>query len=230
MRKFFSILVCALMAMTNVCEAQSAIELAKAKAEEDAFFKKMLNTKPTKTAKKQAKDYAREGWTEPAGYNSLEQQFTKSQIYGEMQMLDEDGNRTNRYIMANGMNTAGSFNAGNAAARLAAQNEIAALMETEIVSAMQQKIDNSQSSAISAVTVDKFNQRTKAIVDQALTNSTQLVTMYRRLANNQFEVQVRLAFDKKELMARLKRNLQKELEEEGDELNDIVDEILKTKF
>lgn len=230
MKKIIIAIVAMLMAAVTMSEAQNPMDLAKAKAEEDAFYKKMLNTKPTKAAKKQAKEYTREGWTVPAGYKTLELQVTESQIYGEVQMLDEEGNRTKRYIMANGMATAGSFAAGNAVARATAQSEISAMMQTEIVSAMQQKIDNSQSSAISAVTVDKFNQRTKAIVDQSLTNSIQLVTMYRRLANNNFEVQIRLAFDKKELMARLKRNMQKELEEEGDELNEIIDEIIKTKL
>lgn len=44
---------------------------------------------------------------------------------------------------------------------------------------------------------------------------------------NNYEVQVQVAFDKKELAARLKRNIQKELEQEGDEdLNDIVDYVL----
>ena len=43
-------------------------------------------------------------------------------------------------------------------------------------------------------------------------------------------MQVRLAFDEKELAARLKRAMQKELEEEGYKLNEIVDEMLSTKF
>lgn len=44
-----------------------------------------------------------------------------------------------------------------------------------------------------------------------------------------FEVQVAIAFDRKELVARIKRNLQKELENDGDKLYDVVDEVFSSK-
>ena len=228
MKKYFFLMALAMTTTTSF--AQSAIELAKQQMELNDINRKLLNQKPTKSAKKQAKEYKKEGWVVPAGEQTIEQQLTTSQLYGAEKMADENGTPTNRYIQQTAIQTAGSYNAGYAAARSSAQVELAALLETEIVSAMQSKIDNSQSSAINATTVDKFNQRTKAIVDQALTNSIPCVKIYRRLQNGNFEVQVRLAFDKKELAARLKRNMQKELEEEGDELNGLVDEILSSKF
>ncbi len=228
MKKIF--LMVAVAMMTATVSAQSAIELAKQQKELNDINRKLLKEKPTKEAKRQAKELKKEGWTVPAGERTIEQQLTTSQLYGEELMADENGAPTKRFIQQTAIQTAGSFNAGYAAARSSAQVELAALLQTEIVSAMQSKLDNAQSSAISATTVDKFNQRTKAIVDQSLTNSIPCVKIYRRLTNGNFEVQVRLAFDKKELAARLKRNLQKELEEEGDELNDIVDDILSTKF
>lgn len=229
MKKILSI-VGALMMIATTTSAQNAIELAKQQAEENAFYKKMINAKPSKEAKKLAKQYTGEGYVVPAGEKSIEMQINTSLMYAEELMLDEDGNRTKRYIQQNGLSTAGSYNAGYAAARMNAQVEIAAMIKTQIAAAMQSKLDNQQSSAINATTVDKFNQRAKAIVDASLTNSLPVISMYRRLANNNFEVSVRLAFDKKELMARLKRNMQKELEQEGDELNEIVDEVLRGNF
>lgn len=225
MKKTIVLAIMAVMGITTI-SAQNPIDLAKQQAEENAFYKKMLNMKPTKDAKKKAKEYAGDGWTVPAGEKSLELQITTSQMYAEELMLDEDANRTKRYIQQNGMSTGGSYNAAYASARLSAQNEIAAMLKTQIATAMQSKLDNSQQSGINAVTVDKFNQRSKAIVDACLTNSIPVIAMYRRLANNNFEVSVRLAFDKKELMARMKRKMQKELEQEGDELNGLVDEVI----
>lgn len=230
MKKMILMVAAVLMTSTAV-QAQSAIELAKQQKELNDINRKMLNQKPTKDAKKQAKELKKEGWLVPAGELSIEQQLTRSQLYGEELMADENGAPTKRFIMQTALQTSGSFNAGYAAARAAAQTEMASLLKTEIVSAFQQKLDNAQNSTISATTVDKFNQRTKGIVDQALTNAISCVKIYRRLPNNNFEVQVRLAFDKKELAARLKRNMQKELEQEGDEeLNGIVDEVLSSKF
>ena len=224
-------MVAAVLMTSTVVNAQSAAELAKQQLELNKINRKLLDQKPTKDAKKQAKKLQKEGWLVPAGEQSIEQQLTKAQLMGEELMADENGASTKRYIMQSAMQTSGSYNAGYAAARAAAQTELAGLLKTEIVSAFQQKIDNAQNSTINATTVDKFNQRTKGIIDQALTNAISCVKIYRRLQNNNFEVQVRLAFDKKELAARLKRNMQKELEQEGDEeLNGIVDEILSGKF
>lgn len=228
MKKIFSFMVMALIATTSF--AQSATQLAKQQAELNAIHMKMLNAKPTKNAKKQAKELKKEGWTVPAGEKSIEQQITESQLYGAELMTDENGNTTKRFILETAVQTAGTYNAGYAAARANAQAELAAMLKTQIVSAMQGKLDNSQNSSVSAVTIDKFNQRSRAIVDETLSNSLPVLAVYRRLQNNNFEVQVRIAFDKKELTARLKRNMQKELESEGDNLGSLVDEVVKDKF
>lgn len=228
MKKIFVMVIVAMIATSTF--AQSASELAKQQAELNAINMKMLNAKPTKDAKKHAKELKNEGWTVPAGEKSIEQQITQSQLYSAELMTDENGGITKRFIMQTAVQTAGSYNAGYAAARANAQTELAAMLKTEIVSAMKMKVDNAQSSSISAVTVDKFNERARSIVDATLTNSIPVLAIYRRLPNNNFEVQVRLAFDKKELEARLKRNMQKELEMEGDTLDSIMDNVLGTNI
>lgn len=227
MKKILVMLAAAMLAIPTF--AQSAAELAKQQAELRAINMRMLNAKPTKDAKKQAKALVKEGWMVPAGEKSIEQQITESQLLGAENMADENGAATKRYLMQTAVQTAGSYNAGYAAARANAQTELAAMLKTEIAAAMDKKLDNEQTSAISAVTVDKFNERAQAIVDATLTNSIPVMAIYRRLQNNNFEVQVRLAFDKKELAARLKRNMQKELEMEGDELDSMVEEIMNSK-
>ena len=189
MMKKMILMVAAVLMTSTAANAQSAIELAKQQKELNDINRKMLNQKPTKDAKKQAKELKKEGWLVPAGELSIEQQLTKSQLMGEELMADENGAPTKRFIMQTGLQTSGSYNAGYAAARTAAMTELASLLKTGIVSAFRQKLDNN------------------------------------------YQVQVRLAFDKKELAARLKRNMQKELEKEGDEeLNGIVDEVLSNKF
>ena len=93
---------------------------------------------------------------------------------------------------------------------------------------MAGKLDNEQQNAENAVSVEKFNQRIKSLVHETLTNSIPVLTIYRVLDNKNFEVQVRIAFDKKEVAAKVKRNMQKELEMEGDQLNEIVDQAINT--
>ena len=230
MKKMFFLMVAFLMVATTNMNAQNAVELAKQQKELNDINRKLLNAKPTKDAKKQAKALRKEGWVEPAGEKSIERQLSESQLYGEELMADEAGNPVKRYIQQTGIVTAGSYNTGYAAARAAAQTELASMLRTQIVAAWQLKMDNAQNSDISATTNDKFNQRVKAIVDEALTNTQPFLRIYRRLPNHNIEVQVRIAFDKKELVARLKRNLQKELEQEGDGLESIVEDIICNKF
>jgi hypothetical protein len=230
MKKMFFLMAAFLMVAATNVNAQSAKELAKQQQELNEINRKMLNAKPTKEAKKQAKQLKKEGWTVMAGDRSIEQQINESHLYSAELMADENGAQTKRFIIQSGMSTSGTFNAGKAVARAAAQAELASMLKTEIVAAMQQKLDNEQYSGIDAQTIDKFNQRAKFIVDQTLTNTPVFMTIYRRLPNNNFEVQVRLAIDKKELQARLKRNMLKEMENEGDKLNSLVDEVIKNKF
>lgn len=228
MKKILSFVAAIMIATTAT--AQTAMELARQQQELNAINMKMLNAKPTKQAKKQAKELKAEGWTVPAGDIDIAQQVTRSQLYSAELTIDESGNVTKRYIMQTAQQTAGTYNSGYAAARAAAQTELAAMLKTELVTAMQQKLDNSQSNAMTATTIDKFNQRSRMIVDQTLTNAIPVLAIYRRLPNNNFEVQVRIAFDKKELIARIKRNMEQELENEGDKLNDIVDTVFDEKL
>lgn len=231
MKKILSFVAAIMIATTAT--AQTAMELARQQQELNAINMKLLNakpTKPTKQAKKQAKELKAEGWTVPAGDIDIAQQVTRSQLYSAELTTDESGNVTKRYIMQTAQQTAGTYNSGYAAARAAAQTELAAMLKTELVTAMQQKLDNSQSNAMTVTTIDKFNQRSRMIVDQTLTNAIPVLAIYRRLPNNNFEVQVRIAFDKKELIARIKRNMQQELENEGDKLYDIVDTVFDDKL
>ncbi len=225
MKKLFSILVMALMLGVGA-NAQSATDLAKQQQELNKILRKSIDAKPTKEAKNQAKELKKQGWTIAAGERSIEQQITESQLISAELMSDENGASSRRFIQHTGVSTAGTYNAAYAASRSNAQVEIANMLETEIAAAMQGKLDNAQLNAASATTVEKFNQRIKAIIHESLTNSIPVVAIYRVLKNNNYEVQTRIAYDKKEVAARIKRTLQKELEVEGDQLNGLVDEAL----
>ena len=228
MKKMFLCLAVAMM--TTFTYAQTAVELAKQQRELNEINMKMLKSKPTKDVKKQAKELKKEGWVVPAGDPTIEQQLMQSQLLGMELMADENGAPAKRYLQHTAMQTSGSYNAGYAAARAAAMTEVASMMETQLVAAWQQALDNAQNGVISSTANDKFNQRAKAIVDQSISNAIPVMSIYRTLKNNSYQVQVRVAFDKKELAARLKRNMQKELEAEGDELKGVVDDLIKNRL
>lgn len=226
MKKIISMVLVAMMACTAVF-AQSSIEMAKAQRELNEINMKLLNAKPTKDAKRLAKQRAKEGWKVMGSGRLMEAQITADQLLEIEVMADGNGNPMRRFIQHSASAVAGTQNAAYAAARAACQTEIAAMIETYVAGAMQQKIDNAQSSAINAMTVDKFHQRSKSIIDACLRNMQPGLNIYRVLANNNYESMVTISFDKKQVAVALKQQLQKELEIEGDkELNDLVDGVL----
>lgn len=227
MKKLIAMVIVAMMASTTVF-AQSSIELAKQQRELNEINMKMLNAKPSKDAKKQAKLLRKQGWFVMGSGKSIEHQITSDQLLAEELMADLSGNPMRRYIQHSASAIQGTQNAAYAAARVACQVEIAAMIETKIAGAMQQKLDGSQSSSISSTTVDKFHQRAKGIFDAVITNALPGLNIYRVLPNKTYEVQVTLSFDKKQVAEQLARELQKQLEMEGDEeLNGIVDQALQ---
>ena len=71
MKKMIFILVTAMLC-TMTMNAQSALELAKEQRKLNEINAKMLNLKPTKDAKKQARQLKKAGWLVPAGEKSIE--------------------------------------------------------------------------------------------------------------------------------------------------------------
>lgn len=130
--------------------------------------------------------------------------------------------------------TSGSESVGYSSARAQCQAEIASLLETKIAAAMKRKQDNAENSAIDATTVGKFHERSKAITEATLSMMTPVVHIYRVLPNNNYQVQVTVAYDKKVMKKQMKRQLAEELEAEGDgldnELDGIVDEVLSESY
>lgn len=226
MKKIIIMVLMAMMASTAVF-AQSSVEMAKAQKELNEMNMKMLNAKPSRDAKKLAKQRAKEGWKVMGSGRSMESQITADQLLEIEVMADDSGNPMRRFIQHSTSAVAGTETAAYAAARTACQTEIAAMIETYVAGALEQKLDNAQSSAINAVTVDKFHQRAKAIIDACLRNTQPGLNIYRVLPNNNYEVMVTISYDKKQVAMALKQQLQKELEMEGDqELNDLVNGVL----
>lgn len=230
MRKIFMMMAVAIMGVA-AAYAQSAKQLAKEQQELNEINMKFLKTKPLKDARKQEKTLTKDGWMVPAGSKTIARQITEVQLISEELMADENGNPAKRYIIRSAQSVAGTFNAGVAAARANAQVELAATLETKVAAAMETKLDNQQNSSISATTVEKFHERAKAIIDASLKDTRTVLTIYRTTKDNNYEVQLQMAFDKKTLSVLLKKRIHEELEQEGDnELNKIVDDVLNDEL
>lgn len=225
MKKFFAIIAFALATMT--ASAQSYKDLVKSQQEHDKYNKEMANIKPTSADKKASKERKKEGWNVMTGNDPMEIQICKARLLQADIMADDDMQPTKRYITHVARSVSADYDTAFKQARLSAQSEIAALLETKIVEGMQKSTDNNVQSAISATTGGSFSARMKALVQGCLTNMSTPVTIYRVLPNNNYQVEVMIAYDKKELKRQISRKLQQEMKVEGDKaLNPIVDEAL----
>ena len=177
MKKILVLLAVAFMG-ASAGYAQSAIELAKQQRELDKVNMDMLNAKPSKDAKKQAKQRTKDGWEVPAGGLSMASQFTRAQLMRQELMANDAGEPVARYILHEATVTSGSESVGYSSARAQCQAEIASMLETKIAAAMKRKQDNAQNSAIDATTVDKFHERGRAITDATLSMMTPVVHIY----------------------------------------------------
>ncbi|MCD8237703.1 MAG: hypothetical protein LUD00_13940 [Prevotellaceae bacterium] len=219
--------------ITTASYAQSAVELAKQQRELDKINMEMLSAKPSKEVmkevKKEVKNREKAGWCVPAGGDGMAAQLIRSRLMNQELMRDEDGQTVRRYISHTATVLSGSESAGYASARNQCQVEIAAILKTKVAAAMKAALDNRQTSADNATSNDQFNQRVQSITDVTLSMMTPVIHFYRVKGNN-YEVEVRVAYDKKEMKASLKRRLEKELKIEGDELSDVVKDVLSGDF
>ena len=153
----------------------------------------------SKDSKKMIKRLKKEGWMVPAGEKSMEQQILQSQLCDVEQIIDKDGSSINRYVCHTSVQTAGTFNTAYAAARTVALVELASMLTTDLVAAVESQLSNEQGSDMSATTKSKFSQQARSVVDATIKSAIPILVIYRKLSNNFFEVQVRLAYDMKKI-------------------------------
>ena len=153
----------------------------------------------SKDSKKMIKRLKKEGWMVPAGEKSMEQQILQSQLCDVEQIIDKDGSSINRYVCHTSVQTAGTFNTAYAAARTVALVELASMLKTDLVAAVESQLSNEQGSDMSATTKSKFSQQARSVVDATIKSAIPILVIYRKLSNNFFEVHVRLAYAMKKI-------------------------------
>ena len=197
MKKILLLGLAALLTLT--ASAQSAEELAARQASLDSLFQAMLNAKPSKEAKAEAKRLEKEGWKAQEGEKSILQQIHESQVMAQEQMIAADGSLAERFLMQTATQTSATYATGYATARAKAQALLSGLMETKVKSEMQSRMKNEQLAGGGAYSEAEFKQRIQTAVRQSLKNCIPVMCLYRQLPNNLYEVQLRLAVDGKAL-------------------------------
>lgn len=187
--------------------------------------KKELNQKASKAARKEAKQLAKDGWKTAPGALPLDKQLDRSYL---MQFqYDSDGFPL--YIMAEGMSTAGNYDAAKMQAIELAKQNLAGQIQSEVTALIENTVANEQMDQGEAATVTRSILASKNVIAQSIGRVVPVVETFRVVNGNNREVLVRLAYNQEQAKAAARRAVEEELKERGDTLHSQLDAIFGLK-
>lgn len=211
-----------LLSISGGAMAQITKEQLKERKELKKLSKAELNEKATKTARKEAKKLAKEGWQAAPGALPLDKQLDRS--YMMQQEFDED--MFPKYIMGEAMSIGENYDAAKMQALELAKQNLAGQIQTEVTALIENTVANNQLAAEEAASVTKMVSAAKALISQKIGRVIPVVEVYRTLQNKNKEVRVYIAYNSKMAKAAAKSAIREELAKEGEDLQKKLDEAL----
>lgn len=222
MRTIRLVLTLVLVMTFTVSFAQLTKEQIKERKEIKKASKAELGEKVTKTARKEAKRLAKEGWKVTPGALPLEKQLDKSYL---MQM-EYDENMFPKYLMGEAMSIGENYDAARLQAMELAKQSLAGQIQTEVTALIENTVSNKQLAAEEAASVTQTISAAKNLISQSIGRVLTVVEMYRVLGNKNKEVSLRIAYNAEMAKQAAKKAVRQELEKKGDDLHKKLDELL----
>ena len=188
------------------------------------YAKSELNDKASKAAKKEAKNYLKEGWLVAPGHLPLDKQLDRS--YQMQYEFDEMGYP--KYMMSEAMSIGNSYDAAKMQAVELAKLYLAGQMQSEVVAIVENSISNKQLSQEQAASVTESVMAAKNMISQKLGRVITVVECYRNTKKTKNkEVRVMIAYNTAMAMEAATNAVREDLERKGDELHKKLDNLLK---
>lgn len=219
MKKLLIIIVSLLLGGGMTVWAQTA---GKVEEQMKAVKKKY---KTEKLAKQEAKKREGQGWSVLEGSLPMVTQMEENFI--RQNMLDDDGEPL--YYFGHGTFRTDDKNAAYKNACLAARQDIASQLETELAEGFSTNVRSEKVSSNESVTVSKAFAEGKAIVSAKLAGVRPLVRIYRR-DKFQYEVEVDMYYSREKAREIAHAAIREKLANEDSGLREMVDEVLNSKI
>jgi len=187
------------------------------------LVKQERDEKVSKETKKQAKQFAKEGWKVTVGALPMEKQIEKSIL---MQYELDLNNGMPKYIKGEGKAIGNSYDAAKMHAMADAKTELAGNIQTEVAAIIEERLANSEIGQGEAATVSSAVQVSKQVIAQSIGRVVTVIECYRELKNKNYEVQVRILYNGEMAAQAAKKAIKEELEKKGDELAKELDKLL----
>lgn len=181
--------------------------------------------KTDKLAKNEAKKREKSGWTVFEGSLPMAEQMEEN--FTRQNMLDDDGEPL--YYFGHGSYRTDDKNTAFKNACLAARQDIASQLETELVEAFSTDVRSEKVSSDESVAVSKAFAEGKAVVSAKLAGVRPIVRLYRR-DKYQYEVEVDMYYSRDKARQIARDAIRDRLSHEETGLRNLVDELLDTKI
>lgn len=205
-----------------VIMAQSAKDIRKERAEIRKMAKTELTQRASRTARKDARKYAKEGWLVSPGALPVEKQLDKSY----MMQMEYDDEMFPKYIMAEAQSIGGNYDAAKMQALELAKQNLAGQIQTEVTALIENTVANEQLEAEQAASITRSVMASKNLISQSIGRVIPVVEMYRTLPNKNKEVLVRIAYNSDMAKKAALKAVKQDLEKRGDELHGKLEQLL----
>lgn len=198
--------------------ALSAIMMASCASQNLTKDQKMA----TKSIKKEARKYEKEGWKVAIGKPKLELQLKEAYTKG----LEVDEKGYEKFITGEAMTVGETYDAARFQAVNLAKLDLAGKIETEIAELIDTKLANEQLSQKQAASLAESAAASKNLVSQKLGRVITPIDVYRDLPNGNVEVRIMVFYSQDLAMDTFKQTMREDLEQKADDLSKQLDKIL----
>lgn len=193
----------------------------KALKKEEKVIDQDLKKKAIKSARKQAKQLEKEGFTTPVGSLPLDKQLENA--WEKQAELTTDG-EPYWYIA-----TARVIGASQSAAKVQATNQakldLAGQIQTKVTQLIEASVANDEMGQNEAASLSSVVASSKSIISENLGRTIPLTEVYRILDNGNAEVQISLGYTTAEANGKAIEAVRKQLGEKAEELGKELDKL-----
>lgn len=202
--------------------SQDVDQIMKDRKEIARMTKSELDARASKSARKEAKKYERDGWQVAPGQLPLERQLDRT--YRMQYELDD--NFLPKYILSEAMSIGETYDAAKLQAMELAKLNLAGQMQSQIVALVENEVSNEQLPKEEAASVTRTVMASKNMIAQRLGRVITVIECYRVKSGKNKEVRVQIACTSDMAMQSAKTAVRDELEKKGEKLSAKLDSLL----
>lgn len=183
------------------CMVLTLFAAAPAEAQQSAKeLKKELKSKPSKSIRKEAKAYQKEGWRSVAGSLPLEKQLEQAQ----MAAIERDEEGLNRYYIGQGKGIGGNYRAAKAVALNQVKTYLASAVLSDVQSGENSELTNEDLGEGDVISTEDLSADSKVVTSFPIKDMVTVVEIYRELSRGRYEVELTVKMEAADAKKRAK--------------------------